>query len=90
MLQTGISKVVSPAQPYISISRSSVVMLLLDLVWAALATLLILSFVKRLVGRPDKHLPPGPKGFPLIGNLLDVPPSSQWRTFAEWKERWGE
>ncbi|KAJ3709804.1 cytochrome P450 [Lentinula guzmanii] len=29
-------------------------------------------------------LPPGPRGWPIIGNLLDVPPKEEWFTFAKW------
>ncbi|KAK0446235.1 cytochrome P450 [Armillaria borealis] len=29
-------------------------------------------------------LPPGPKGFPLIGNLWDVPAKYPWVTYARW------
>ncbi|KAK6977026.1 cytochrome P450, partial [Favolaschia claudopus] len=32
-------------------------------------------------------LPPGPTGYPLIGNVFDMP--STWRTFAEWGEKYG-
>ncbi|KAF5309457.1 hypothetical protein D9619_012390 [Psilocybe cf. subviscida] len=35
-------------------------------------------------------LPPGPKGYPLIGNLFDVPTSQQWRTYAEWAKVYGD
>ncbi|KAI0637904.1 cytochrome P450 [Trametes polyzona] len=35
-------------------------------------------------------LPPGPKGLPLIGNMLDMPASHEWKTFAQWGERWGD
>ncbi|EIW87255.1 cytochrome P450 [Coniophora puteana RWD-64-598 SS2] len=34
--------------------------------------------------------PPGPKPWPLIGNLLDMPSSSPWITFAAWKKQYGE
>ena len=34
-------------------------------------------------------LPPGPKGWPLIGNLLEVPSAEPWKVYAEWGEKWG-
>ncbi|KAJ3814347.1 cytochrome P450 [Lentinula lateritia] len=34
-------------------------------------------------------LPPGPKGWPLIGNAFDMPKSHSWRTFAQWGKKWG-
>ncbi|KAK7029905.1 cytochrome P450 [Favolaschia claudopus] len=34
-------------------------------------------------------LPPGPTGYPLIGNVFDMPSSQAWRTFAEWGEKYG-
>ncbi|KAF8186283.1 OrdA protein [Pholiota molesta] len=36
------------------------------------------------------YLPPGPKGLPLIGvQSLDMPPTEEWLTFAEWGRKWG-
>lgn len=33
--------------------------------------------------------PPGPKGYPLIGNLFDMPDEKEWLTFAAWGKRYG-
>jgi len=35
-------------------------------------------------------MPPGPKGWPLIGNLLDLPTTHEWEVFAKWGEKWGD
>ncbi|OJT10545.1 O-methylsterigmatocystin oxidoreductase [Trametes pubescens] len=35
-------------------------------------------------------LPPGPQGWPLIGNLLDMPTTYHWLTFSDWSQRWGD
>lgn len=34
-------------------------------------------------------LPPGPKGLPLLGNVIDLPPSQPWETFARWGKTYG-
>jgi len=34
-------------------------------------------------------LPPGPKGYPLIGNLFDLPSSYEWLTWAKLGDEWG-
>ena len=39
--------------------------------------------------RKPHRLPPGPKGLPLVGNLLDVPERFQWKTYDEWSRKYG-
>ncbi|KAJ6530989.1 cytochrome P450 [Mycena vulgaris] len=34
-------------------------------------------------------LPPGPRGWPLVGNILDMPKSHAWKTFARWGDIYG-
>ncbi|KAF5327249.1 hypothetical protein D9619_004584 [Psilocybe cf. subviscida] len=34
-------------------------------------------------------LPPGPKGYPLIGSVFDMPTSKQWLTYAQWAKVYG-
>jgi len=34
-------------------------------------------------------LPPGPKGYPIIDNLLDVPTDKSWQTFDQWSKIYG-
>ena len=35
-------------------------------------------------------LPPGPKGYPLIGNLFDMPIDKYWVVFDEWRNTYGK
>ncbi|KAJ7915213.1 cytochrome P450 [Mycena leptocephala] len=39
-------------------------------------------------GRPP--LPPGPRGWPLIGNIFDIPTHMAWQSFAQMGEKWGD
>lgn len=34
-------------------------------------------------------LPPGPKGLPIFGNVLDMPKIHEWRKFSEWNDQYG-
>ena len=44
------------------------------------------AFKRRADGR---RLPPGPPGWPLIGNLLDMPRSEAWHVFNQWTKQYG-
>jgi hypothetical protein len=35
-------------------------------------------------------LPPGPKGYPLIGNLFDMPANKPWIVYDEWRKTYGK
>ncbi len=43
----------------------------------------------RRTRRSIAPLPPGPRGLPLIGNLLDMPSEKEWLTYAKWGEKYG-
>ncbi|KAK0436560.1 cytochrome P450 [Armillaria borealis] len=51
-----------------------------------------LAFVWRLFRRNNGNapFPPGPKGLPVIGNLLDMPTEKEWLTFAKWGDKYGD
>ena len=35
-------------------------------------------------------LPPGPKGYPLVGNVFDMPINKPWVVFDEWRKTYGK
>ncbi|KAF8971478.1 cytochrome P450 [Flammula alnicola] len=52
----------------------------------------IASYLLRLLlrRRKDLPLPPGPKGYPVIGNVYDVPHHYPWLTYADWAKKYGD
>ncbi|KIK55842.1 hypothetical protein GYMLUDRAFT_248434 [Collybiopsis luxurians FD-317 M1] len=48
---------------------------------------LILTVV--LLRRHKRPAPPGPKGWPIIGNILDIPAKDPWKVFQKWSENIG-
>ncbi|KAH9917465.1 cytochrome P450 [Fomitopsis serialis] len=60
---------------------------LVYIVYLVLAGLLF-GIAVALHRRPGS-VPPGPTGWPFIGNILDLRTPQPWITFAEWSARWG-
>ena len=58
-----------------------------------LCTILLVSYFFlrwiRVAFRPTLPLPPGPKGYPIIGNMLDIPHAMPWKKFQEWSKVYG-
>lgn len=52
----------------------------------AVSAVVLLAGLSRRKKRP---LPPGPKGLPVLGNLLDMPRESEWLTFQQWARDYG-
>ncbi|KAJ2934354.1 hypothetical protein H1R20_g2712, partial [Candolleomyces eurysporus] len=35
-------------------------------------------------------VPPGPKGLPILGNMLQLPQDEQWKVYQEWTKQYGD
>jgi hypothetical protein len=49
---------------------------------------LILLYAVLYLKSPSRKLPPGPRGYPIIGNVLDLR-SGPWIKFTEWRKNYG-
>ncbi|KAI9453226.1 cytochrome P450 [Russula earlei] len=57
----------------------------------AFALILVLISVYRWASkRTHLPLPPGPKGWPLLGNLLDIPTANIVETYTNWARKYGQ
>jgi len=62
-----------------------------SLLTSLVVSTLLLSILRlRLRRRNLLPLPPGLKGYPLIGNLYDIPHENAWVTYAEWSKKYGD
>jgi hypothetical protein len=47
-------------------------------------------FLAYYLRRWRSRLPPGPVGYPLVGNALQMPTVEPWRVYNQWAKRYGE
>ena len=59
--------------------------------YLSLASIIIgCAALVRLVRWPSRsRLPPGPSGYPIIGNLLDLSSTHVWKQFGAWGKQYG-
>jgi hypothetical protein len=50
---------------------------------------LIVIYVARYLASPYRKLPPSPRGYPFIGNLLELG-EGQWLRFTELQKKYGQ
>ncbi|KAJ7157101.1 cytochrome P450 [Mycena filopes] len=60
-----------------------------SLIGVALAAGLALTLYHFAKPRKTPPLAPGPKGLPLLGNLLEYPQTQVWVTFSKWAKEYG-
>ena len=70
--------------------KLSSVLMDLSLVDIAAFIALVYTLNKLLSSKPTRHLPPGPKGLPIIGNIYDIPEKFEWVTYRELSRQYGE
>lgn len=57
----------------------------------ALLLALVVYFVihRRILKSSLTHIvPPGPPGYPLIGNVFDIPAQYEWKAYSAWVPRY--
>jgi hypothetical protein len=61
------------------------------LVYLTISLLPICAFMFMGLHRTSRlPLPPGPKPWPIIGNLLDLPKDKAWITYQSWSQQYGD
>ncbi|KAF9446025.1 cytochrome P450 [Macrolepiota fuliginosa MF-IS2] len=60
-----------------------------QITWLALLSLAVVTISVALKSRKSSlPYPPGPKRLPLLGNLLDLPKTTEWETYTKWSKEY--
>ncbi|KAH7097917.1 hypothetical protein BKA62DRAFT_714915 [Auriculariales sp. MPI-PUGE-AT-0066] len=52
-------------------------------------SLVLVWLAGRLFRSHATPYPPGPRGLPILGNAVEIPPERNWLKFAEWAKDYG-
>jgi hypothetical protein len=94
----GLPRVQLPVQrPFVPVSfppvpthrRHLVIMDIMLALIAVLSLVILVGLVRRLISK-NVNLPPGPPGYPLIGNIFDIPRQYAWLAFTQWGQLYGQ
>jgi hypothetical protein len=64
-------------------------MLTANVTWLDLCLAGIGAYLVKQALNKNPSYPPGPRGWPLVGNIQDIPQTKPWLTFAEWGKKYG-
>jgi hypothetical protein len=56
----------------------------------ASSVILIIGGYKVLSQRRKGTLPPGPRPWPIVGNIPQLPKNRDWKTYEKWAEEYGK
>ncbi|KAG2095906.1 cytochrome P450 [Suillus discolor] len=62
----------------------------LDLLYLTGVTVGVYLVKQTVIKKNPAPYPPGPRGWPLIGNVLDMPRIKAWITFTKWGKKYGD
>jgi len=63
--------------------------ILLDSIALGILLFVIKAYVQKRRNSAGLPYPPGPQGYPVIGNVLDIPKEAPWERYDEWAKQYG-
>ena len=77
-LATGLTSLPEINAPWTSVSAG------------ALLVITTFGLTISFLAKSNRKLPPGPKGYPIVGNTFQMPKDRPWLQFTEWAKQYGK